>query len=77
MEIHKTNGKYDEAEKSRVKIEQLEKEHDDRYLFEMHHRHKKEHSDLVKNNEESQRAFNKYWDETEAKINNDLKTHEK
>jgi hypothetical protein len=33
MEIHKTNGKYDEAEKSRVKIEQLEKEHDDRYLF--------------------------------------------
>jgi len=30
----------------------------------------------VKNNEESQRDFDKRWDETETKINNDLKQNE-
>lgn len=32
MDAHKKNGKYDDAEKSRVKIEELEKEHEDRVL---------------------------------------------
>ena len=41
MDIHKSNGKYDDAEKSRIKIEALEKEHEDRVLYEMHQRHKK------------------------------------
>ena len=43
----------------------------------MHQRHKKEHNDLVKNNEESEKAFNKYWDDTENKINSDCQQHEK
>ena len=41
MDIHKKNGKYDDAEKSRLKIEALEKEHEDRTLTEMHQRHNK------------------------------------
>ena len=41
MDVHKTNGKYDDAEKSRLKVEALEKEHEERVLYDMHHRHKK------------------------------------
>ncbi len=73
MHIHKTNSKYDDAEKSRLKIEALEKEHEERVLFDMHQRHKKEHYDLVKSNDNAMAAFNDYWNKTEEDINNEEK----
>lgn len=41
MEVHKQSGKYDDAEKSRLKVESLEKEHEERVLTEMHQKHKR------------------------------------
>jgi hypothetical protein len=77
MFVHQKNGNYGDAEKSRVKIESLEKEHDERELFEMHQRHKKEMSDLLKNNQDTLAAFNDFWNKNEDDINNEAKQKEK
>ena len=77
MFVHQKNGNYGDAEKSRVKIESLEKEHDERELFEMHQRHKKEMSDLLKSNQDTLAAFNDFWNKNEDDINNEAKQREK
>ncbi len=77
MFVHQKNGNYGDAEKSRVKIESLEKEHDERELFEMHQRHKKEMSDLLKSNQDTLAAFNDFWNKNEDDINNEAKQKEK
>ncbi len=77
MFVHQKNGNYGDAEKSRVKIESLEKEHDERELFEMHQRHKKEMSDLLKSNQDALAAFNDFWNKNEDDINNEAKQREK
>lgn len=77
MFVHQKNGNYGDAEKSRVKIESLEKEHDERELFEMHQRHKKEMSDLLKSNQDALSAFNDFWNKNEDDINNEAKQKEK
>lgn len=61
MFVHQKNGNYGDAEKSRLKIESLEKEHDERALFEMHQRHKKEMAELLKCNQDALAAFNDFW----------------
>lgn len=77
MFVHQKNGNYGDAEKSRLKIEQLEKEHEERALYDMRLRHKKELNDLLKNNQDTLAAFNDFWNKNEDKIKNDEVNSEK
>lgn len=76
MYVHQKNGNYGDAEKSRIKIETLEKEHETRAIYEMHQRHKREHNDLLKSNQESMAAFNDFWNKNEEDIKNEEKKNE-
>jgi Spy/CpxP family protein refolding chaperone len=71
MYIHEKNGNYVDAEKSRLKIEQLRKDLEARTLFEMDHRHKREVHDLRKANDDELAAFNDYWNKKAADISSE------
>jgi|LakMenEpi03Aug12_release.lakeMendotaPanAssembly.Ray.scaffolds.fasta_scaffold1993307_1 hypothetical protein len=50
MFIHEKNGNYADAEKSRLKMEQLQKDHEARSIYELNVRHKNEIKALSENN---------------------------
>ena len=69
MFIHEKNGNYDDAEKSRLKIEQLKKDHEVRSVYEMEQRHKHELNDLIKSNNSEMAAFNDLFNKRTDEIN--------
>lgn len=58
MLIHEKNGNYADAEKNRLKIEQLKKNLEARTLYEMEQRHRSETADLEKTNAGELAAYN-------------------
>ena len=68
MYIHQKNTNYAEAEKSRLKIEQLKKDLEARTIYEMEHRHQREMNDLNKANNEELAEFNNLMNKRGAEI---------
>lgn len=71
MYIHQKNGNYMDAEKSRLKIEELQRNLEARTLFEMDRRHRQERDDLTSANNAELAAFNDYWNKKAADIANE------
>lgn len=76
MDVHKRNGKYAEAEESRLKIEQLQRDLLSRELWEMGQRHKKEQDELAKANADEMASFNAFWNKRAADIESEGKKSE-
>ena len=68
MDVHKANGNYADAEKSRLKIEELRTNLTNRALAEMQQRHRKEHNDLAKANADEMASFNQFWNKKAADV---------
>jgi hypothetical protein len=57
-----------DAEKSRLKIEELQRNLETRTLYEMDRRHHQEKDDLTSSNNAELAAFNDYWNKKAAEI---------
>ena len=68
MFVHEKNGCYDDAQKCRLKIQQLKKDHEARSVYEMEQRHKREMNDLLKSNASEMASFNDLFDKRTDQI---------
>ena len=68
MFIHQKNGNYLEAEKSRLKIEELTRNLEARTLLQMERRHRHEKDELSAINNAELAAFNDYWNKKVADV---------
>ena len=66
MYVHQKNGNYADAEKCRIKIEQLQKDHETRSLYELNIRHKNEMKGLLENNNQELVSMNDFWNKKEV-----------